>query len=57
MGTVDLAALGLLPTGGTIGMFTKNGTDCLNTGEFVRGILDWNLTSEIKLSEILNKIK
>lgn len=56
MGNVDLNGLGLLPTGGSIKMFTKNGTDCLSTGDFVRETLDWNLTSEKEISIILDKI-
>ena len=43
-------------TGGSLQMFTKNGTDCLNTGDFVRQTLDWNLTSEKEISIILDKI-
>ena len=56
MGNVDLNDLGLLPTGGSIEMFTKNGTDCLNTGDFVSQTLDWDLASEKEISIILDKI-
>jgi hypothetical protein len=56
MGNVDLNDLGLLPTGGSIEMFTKNGTDCLNTGDFVSQTLDWDLASEKEISILLDKI-
>jgi hypothetical protein len=55
--TVDLSGVLKNTTGGSLEMFSIDGTTCLNTGEFVNETLGWDLSTEKDVEIILDKIK
>jgi hypothetical protein len=56
-GRVDLSGTLNNETGGSLEMFSIDGTSCLNTGEFVDEKLGWDLSTEKDVEIILDKIK